>query len=138
MSMLERAEYVNFKTGKLVTPFQYRVYDAVRQIPPGHVTSYKILSDAIHTNPRAIGTALRTNPFCPLPVACHRVIATDKSIGGFLGSAGDSQSTADKKAKLEAEGCQFEHDYIFKSNVDGTSEFFSDFNIKDNIEKEEE
>ncbi|GAA5801397.1 hypothetical protein HPULCUR_006843 [Helicostylum pulchrum] len=113
----------------MITPFQFRVYDLARQIPIGHVTSYKILSDALKSSPRAVGQALKTNPFCPLPVACHRIIATDRTIGGFSGGSGDSQLTANKKSKLEAEGCGFEHDYIFKSNADGSTKFFSDFKI---------
>ncbi|KAI8051737.1 6-O-methylguanine DNA methyltransferase, partial [Thamnidium elegans] len=99
------------------------------QIPTGHVTSYKILSDALKSAPRAVGQALKLNPFCPLPVACHRIIASDRTIGGFSGGSGDSQLTANKKSKLEAEGCEFKHDYIFKSNADGSTDFFSDFKI---------
>lgn len=129
ITVIERNEFVNVKTGRRITPFQYRVYDAVRQIPTGHVTSYKILSDLLTSAPRAVGQALKVNPFCPLPVACHRIIATDKSIGGFSGGSGDSQLTANKKSKLEAEGCEFERDYIYKCNADGSTAFFSDFKI---------
>ncbi|KAI9476428.1 MAG: 6-O-methylguanine DNA methyltransferase [Benjaminiella poitrasii] len=123
----ERSEFINFKTGRKITAFQYRVYDLVEQIPTGQVTSYKILSDALKSSPRAVGQALRLNPFCPLPVPCHRVIASDYSIGGFGGGFGDHQLTADKKAKLEAEGYVFGEHYMCKNDANGTRAFFSDF-----------
>ncbi|KAL9537404.1 hypothetical protein MBANPS3_011806 [Mucor bainieri] len=131
-SQLERNEFINFKTGKRVTPFQYKVYDLVLQIPEGQVTSYKVLSDALKSAPRAVGQALRQNPFCPLPVPCHRVIATDYSLGGFGGGSGDHQNTADKKAKLEAEGCAFGDHYMYGHDKNGSKAFFKDFVIESN------
>lgn len=127
LTQSQRNEYISTKTGKRVTPFQYKVYDLVQQIPAGHVTSYKVLSDTLQSAPRAVGQALKLNPFCPLPVACHRVIAADRTIGGFAGGSGDHQLTADKKAKLQLEGCVFAENYIYKANADGSTEFFSDF-----------
>ncbi|KAI9265948.1 6-O-methylguanine DNA methyltransferase [Sporodiniella umbellata] len=103
------------------------IYDLVAQIPEGHVTSYKVLSEALKSAPRAVGQALRINPFAPLPVPCHRVIATDFSIGGFSGKAGDCQNTANKKAMLELEGCSFNENYLFNNNVDGSKTMFKDF-----------
>jgi methylated-DNA-[protein]-cysteine S-methyltransferase len=104
------------------------VYDFVAQIPEGQVTTYKALSDALKSHPRAVGQALRVNPFAPLPVPCHRVIASDFTIGGFSGGFGDHQFTADKKAKLEAEGCTFEQNYKYKHDKSGSVKFFNEFN----------
>jgi O6-methylguanine-DNA--protein-cysteine methyltransferase len=87
------------------------------------------LSDTLQSAPRAVGQALKLNPFCPLPIACHRIIATDKTIGGFSGGSGDHQLTANKKAKLQSEGCIFAENYIYKANADGSTEFFSDFTL---------
>jgi hypothetical protein len=42
-----------------------RVYALLVQIPSGRITSYKCLSDALNSSPRAIGGALRNNPFAP-------------------------------------------------------------------------
>lgn len=120
---------MNIKTGKKVTPFQYKVYDLVRQIPAGQVTSYKVLSDTLKSAPRAVGQALKINPFCPLPVACHRVIASDLSLGGFSGASGNSLLTANKKAKLIREGCMFEENYVFKCNKEGSTDFFRSFSL---------
>ena len=68
----------------LVTDFQQRVYQAARTIPPGRVESYQWVAQRIG-NPqaaRAVGQALASNPV-PLIVPCHRVVASDGSLGGF-------------------------------------------------------
>jgi methylated-DNA-[protein]-cysteine S-methyltransferase len=69
-----------------ITAFQASVYDAVRLIPRGKVTTYRLLADYLGCRScRAVGQALKRNPFAP-EVPCHRVIASDMSIGGFNGS----------------------------------------------------
>jgi O-6-methylguanine DNA methyltransferase len=80
-----RARCVNPRTQRPVTTFQFRVYDLCRQVPAGHVTTYKRLADALRSHPRAVGQALRVNPFAPLPIPCHRVVAADGFIGGYSG-----------------------------------------------------
>lgn len=59
-----------------LTSHQTRVYALLRQIPSGKVSTYAALSRALHSSPRAIGGALRVNPFAP-EVPCHRVIQAD-------------------------------------------------------------
>ncbi|MAD87456.1 MAG: hypothetical protein CL912_31240 [Deltaproteobacteria bacterium] len=53
-----------------------RVYALLRQIPSGKVSSYAALSKALSSSPRAVGGALRRNPFAP-EVPCHRIICAD-------------------------------------------------------------
>ena len=53
-------------------------------------------------SPRAIGQALRANPFAP-QVPCHRVIASDLTIGGFQGEK--SGPTLAKKLRLLTAEC---------------------------------
>jgi methylated-DNA-[protein]-cysteine S-methyltransferase len=65
------------------TPFQRRVWDAVAQIPPGETRSYAALARSLHTGARAVGGACGANPI-PLVVPCHRVVAADGGIGGFM------------------------------------------------------
>jgi O-6-methylguanine DNA methyltransferase len=57
-----------------VTAYQERVYALLLQIPPGRISSYASLSKALGSSPRAVGGALRNNPFAP-EVPCHRVIS---------------------------------------------------------------
>ncbi len=90
-----------------VTPFQEKVYDALRRVPAGFVTTYKALGDAVGCgSPRAIGQAMRHNPYAP-EVPCHRVIASDLTIGGFQGHS-DGRSIKRKLDMLEKEGVRFE------------------------------
>ena len=67
-----------------LTPFRKRVLLALCQVPPGSHTTYLALSNHLSSSPRAVGNALRNNPFAPR-VPCHRVVAADGGIGGFGG-----------------------------------------------------
>jgi methylated-DNA-[protein]-cysteine S-methyltransferase len=58
-------------------------------------------------SPRAIGQALRTNPFAP-QVPCHRVIASDLSPGGFNGRTSGA-ALAKKLRLLATEGIVFKN-----------------------------
>ncbi len=67
-----------------MTLFTKNVYDALRKIPRGKVLTYKDLAKRIG-HPlayRAVGNALNKNPFAP-QVPCHRVVASDGSLGGY-------------------------------------------------------
>lgn len=55
-----------------------------KAIPAGKVTTYGDMAKALGSSPRAIGQAMRRNPFAPV-VPCHRVIATNMQLGGFSG-----------------------------------------------------
>ncbi|CAN5801341.1 methylated-DNA--protein-cysteine methyltransferase [soil metagenome] len=68
------------------TPWQMKVWEALRRIPFGETRSYAQVADMIG-NPkaaRAVGGANGCNRV-PLVVPCHRVIAADGSLGGFSG-----------------------------------------------------
>jgi len=68
------------------TPFQRRVWAALRTIPPGETVSYQTLARRIGapTAVRAVGAANRTNPI-GIVVPCHRVIGADGSLTGYGG-----------------------------------------------------
>ncbi|KAF2211416.1 hypothetical protein CERZMDRAFT_112528 [Cercospora zeae-maydis SCOH1-5] len=83
-----------------VTEYQQRVYALLRQIPAGRVSTYAALSKALSSSPRAVGGALRRNPFAP-EVPCHRVISADGYIGGFLGKWQQAPSGINQVKKLE-------------------------------------
>jgi methylated-DNA-[protein]-cysteine S-methyltransferase len=65
------------------TPFQRRVWQALRAIPPGRTRTYGDLAAELGTSPRAVGGACRANP-CPIVVPCHRVVGAT-GLGGFAG-----------------------------------------------------
>jgi len=68
------------------TPFQLKVWQALRTIPYGELVSYKMLAEAIG-NPkavRAVGGANGRNPI-PIIVPCHRCIGSNGSLTGFGG-----------------------------------------------------
>ena len=81
------------------TPFQRRVWDAIRAIPYGQVSTYGQLALALGSGPRAVGTALGRNPL-PILIPCHRVLAAHGGMGGYSG--GDGIDT--KRALLSLEG----------------------------------
>ncbi len=68
------------------TPFQRRVWAALRTIPPGETVSYQTLARRIGapTAVRAVGAANGTNPI-GIVVPCHRVIGADGSLTGYGG-----------------------------------------------------
>jgi len=91
-----------------VSAFSRRVYGALRRIPRGKVITYAALGRRIGCrSPRAIGQALRANPFSPR-VPCHRVIASDMSPGGFQGRT-KGGPLAKKLSLLAAEGVRFKN-----------------------------
>ncbi|HEX4902035.1 MAG TPA: methylated-DNA--[protein]-cysteine S-methyltransferase [Acidimicrobiales bacterium] len=68
------------------TPFQQRVWAALRGIPAGTTWSYRELAAAVGAPGavRAVGTANGANPVW-LAVPCHRVVRADGSLGGYGG-----------------------------------------------------
>lgn len=71
---------------KTPSPFAQQVYALTSQIPAGRVSTYKAIAQALGTKAyRAVGQTLRCNPYAPT-VPCHRVVASDGSLGGFKGS----------------------------------------------------
>jgi methylated-DNA-[protein]-cysteine S-methyltransferase len=68
------------------TPFQLRVWRALCDIPYGAVRNYGDIARAIGQPgaARAVGQANGCNPL-PIVVPCHRVIASDGTIGGYSG-----------------------------------------------------
>lgn len=82
------------------TPFQRRVWAALRAIPVGETRRYGELAGQLDSAPRAIGGACRANPI-PLVVPCHRVVAAGGD-GGFMGRV-DGPELALKRWLLQHE-----------------------------------
>jgi methylated-DNA-[protein]-cysteine S-methyltransferase len=68
------------------TPFQQRVWHALREIPAGHTMSYGALARALGEPRalRAVGAANGRNPIA-IVIPCHRVIASDGTLHGYGG-----------------------------------------------------
>ena len=68
------------------TPFQRRVWDALRGIRAGTTSSYRDLAIGIGSPAavRAVGAANGANPI-PIVVPCHRVIGTGGKLVGYGG-----------------------------------------------------
>jgi len=82
-----------------LTDFQKRALLAALEIPRGQTRSYAWVAGRAGSPRacRAAGRALSANPYAP-DVPCHRVIASDGSIGGYSGG------TAKKRKLLAEEG----------------------------------
>lgn len=82
-------------------PFNARVYELARRIPPGKTMTYGEMAAALGEPgaARAVGQALGHNPFAPV-VPCHRILAANGRPGGF--SAGGGALT--KLRMLQIEG----------------------------------
>ena len=66
------------------SPFQRRVWDALRRIPRGETRFYGELAGefGMRRGARAVARACANNPV-PLLVPCHRVVPRDGSLGGY-------------------------------------------------------
>ena len=83
------------------TPFQQKVWAALRTIPRGEVRTYTDIAVQIGhpSSARAVANACGKNPYAP-EVPCHRVIRSDGSIGGYSAEGGSEK----KRAMLREEG----------------------------------
>ncbi len=84
------------------TPYQQRVWQAIRAIPMGKVLTYQQLAQQLGSGARAVANACGANHL-PLFVPCHRVIAKN-GLGGFM--RGDPNGHAIKTCLLKHEGVQ--------------------------------
>ena len=89
---IELAEYFAGKRTQFDVPvafkgteFQQSVWTALQTIGRSETTSYGALAAAIGRPKavRAVGTAVGRNPLC-IVVPCHRVLASDGSLGGYV------------------------------------------------------
>lgn len=90
------------------TPFQRAVWEALKLIPEGRVTTYGDIAAYLGTKAvRAVGSAVGKNPDAP-DVPCHRVVTAAGRLGGYSGPGGRRQ----KRALLEKEGVRVEANRI--------------------------
>lgn len=82
----ERHDFRDLAIAPAGSPFQRRVWDALRAIPFGATASYGEIARRIgrHGGARAVGAANHANPLSIL-VPCHRVVGADGSLTGYAG-----------------------------------------------------
>ena len=87
---------------KGLSDFRLRVYLELLNVPRGETIAYGALARRLGCgSARAVGQALRRNPFAP-EIPCHRVVAADGSLCGFGGSR-SAKALKRKAALLEDE-----------------------------------
>jgi methylated-DNA-[protein]-cysteine S-methyltransferase len=81
------------------TPFQRTVWDQLQAIPYGETISYAELARRVGRPgaARAVGSANGRNPIA-IVIPCHRVIASDGTLGGYGGGLGRKQFLLDLEA----------------------------------------
>jgi methylated-DNA-[protein]-cysteine S-methyltransferase len=86
------------------TPFQRRVWGALREIPYGTTTTYGELARRLGLvgsggapNARAVGAAVGATPV-PIVIPCHRVIGADGSLTGYGGGLERKRALLDFEA----------------------------------------
>jgi len=90
------------------TPFQQEVFEALKKIPKGCVTTYGAIARYLGTNAvRAVGTAVGKNPDAP-NVPCHRVVLSGGKVGNYSGEGGAKR----KIELLQQEGVPVEKGMI--------------------------
>ena len=83
------------------TKFQLKVWNYLKRIPKGQIKTYKQVAIAIKSpkSARAVANACAKNPNAP-KIPCHRVIRSDRSLGGYSGKGGIKT----KRLLLKSEG----------------------------------
>ncbi|MDD4900530.1 MAG: MGMT family protein [Patescibacteria group bacterium] len=81
--------------------FNQKVWQALKKIPRGRVTTYQELAKHLGRPKaaRAVGNALNKNPQAP-QAPCHRVVKSDGGLGGY------ARGAKKKNELLELEGVE--------------------------------
>ncbi len=82
-------------------PFE-KVYELVRKIPPGKITTYGAIGKKLNMSPRVVGYALHANPD-GAAIPCHRVVNRDGRVAPGYAFGGPGI----QKKRLEQEGIKF-------------------------------
>jgi len=103
--------------------FRDKIYELLKKVPKGKVTTYKDLANALETKAyRAVGTAMNKNEssYCnkkgsfisfkkekeKLLIPCHRVVNANGDLGGF------AQGNSVKIKLLKKEGIEVKNNKI--------------------------
>ncbi|KAJ5639465.1 uncharacterized protein N7484_007327 [Penicillium longicatenatum] len=113
-SNLETQKYLRrISLHPTLTPYRRRVYRVLLSVPAGRWTTYSAMATYLNSSARAVGNAMRTNPFAP-EVPCHRVLAAGGCLGGYKGEGmavkhvSDGSFRDEKRIRLKDEGVLFD------------------------------
>ena len=83
------------------TPFQQRVWAALREIPYGTTVTYTEVAHAVGRPDivRAVGAAVGRTPV-PIVVPCHRVVGADGSLTGYGGGLQRKRALLDLERRV--------------------------------------
>ncbi len=91
--------------------FYDEVYELCKKIPKGKVSTYKEIGKAMNSRAyRAVGQALRNNPYAPI-VPCHRVLNSKGELYGFNGKM-NNKNLKDKEKLLLKEGVKVKNNKV--------------------------
>ena len=85
------------------SPFQRQVWEQLRAIPYGTTVSYKELAQRLGRpgEAREVGAAVGRTPL-PILIPCHRVVASNGDLTGYLGGLQRKQALLDLEASVAA------------------------------------
>lgn len=96
--------------------FRQKVYEIVKTIPEGKVTTYKKIGEKLKSKAyQAIGQALKHNSD-PINIPCHRVIKSNRNVGGYFGHINNDISKK-KEELLISEGIKIVNGKVDKNCV---------------------
>jgi O-6-methylguanine DNA methyltransferase len=97
------------------TEFQRAVWEALRRIPYGRVSTYGRIAEIVNRPKavRAVGNAVAKNPIA-IVIPCHRVVRSDGSIGGFYSGVEMKRLLLSIEGVLETEGETSERERLLK------------------------
>lgn len=84
------------------TAFQLRVWEALREIPPGAMASYAAVARRLGSprSARAVAQACAANPLA-VAIPCHRVVCGDGSLSGYRWGVGRKRQLLRREALLQ-------------------------------------
>ncbi len=87
------------------TPFQQRVWTALREIPVGSTASYSAIAARVGapTEALAVADACAANPVA-VAVPCHRVVRKDGTLSGYRWGVRRKRALLAREASLRVEG----------------------------------
>ena len=87
--------------------FKEKVYEKLKKVPFGKITTYKLLAKAVNSKAyRAVGNILNKNPYKDVP--CFKVVRSNGEVGGY------ASGTKNKIKMLKKEGIKIKNNKIIK------------------------